>query len=125
MGHSLSYDSSHTLFKPPKGAFMPFSEGPRGCPDRRFAQIEVTAVTTAIFQGYSVELDVRGWATDEEVERMTKEQRRDLYAGAVRKVQTTIRRAEIVATLKLTVATAFPCVSCSGDPERFGDVDRA
>ncbi|KFY88457.1 hypothetical protein V500_06345 [Pseudogymnoascus sp. VKM F-4518 (FW-2643)] len=80
---SMSSDNSSALFRPAKGAFIPFSEGPRGCPGRRFAQVEITAVLAAVFQEYSVELDVREWASDEEVKRMTREQRRDLYTKAI------------------------------------------
>ena len=45
-------------FHPVKGAFLPFSEGPRACLGRRFAQVEIMAVLATIFRDYSVELAV-------------------------------------------------------------------
>lgn len=47
------------LFNPPRGAFIPFSDGPRGCLGRRFAMAEIVAVVATFFRDYSVELDVR------------------------------------------------------------------
>lgn len=119
---SMSDDNSSALFRPAKGAFIPFSEGPRGCPGRRFAQVEITAVLAAVFQEYSVELDVREWASDEEVGRMTREQRRDVYAKAVRKAEATIRKSDIIITLRLLSGTSIPLRYVKRGTERFGDV---
>ncbi|KAF2834861.1 cytochrome P450 monooxygenase-like protein [Patellaria atrata CBS 101060] len=77
--------SSHTpssLYTPPRGAFIPFSEGFRSCLGRRFAQVELCAVLAYIFRTWSVELDVGEWATDEEVERMSEEARRQVWEKA-------------------------------------------
>ena len=76
---------SSTLFNPPPGAFIPFSDGPRACLGRRFATVELVAVLAVIFQSYSVELDVKAWATDEEVENMTREERDRVYEKASEK----------------------------------------
>lgn len=65
-------DTSTSLYHPPKGAYLPFSEGPRSCLGRRFAQIEVLAVLAVIFRDYSVELDVGEYATEEQVQAMAK-----------------------------------------------------
>ncbi len=81
------------LFNPPRGAFVPFSDGPRGCLGRRFAMVELVAVAATIFRDYSVELDVRDHIDDsvtarstEEVEAsiagMGEERRKEVYAKA-------------------------------------------
>jgi cytochrome P450 len=77
-------DTSSQLFKPEKGAYIPFSDGFRSCIGRRFAQVEVLAVLAVIFAQYSVELAVDDFASDEEIERMPKggEERRDIYQKA-------------------------------------------
>ncbi|KAH5268413.1 hypothetical protein HBI71_070080 [Parastagonospora nodorum] len=77
-------DTSSQLFKPEKGAYIPFSDGFRSCIGRRFAQVEVMAVMATIFTQYSVELAVDDFASDDEVERMPKggKQRRYLYQKA-------------------------------------------
>ncbi|KAH0537110.1 hypothetical protein FGG08_006071 [Glutinoglossum americanum] len=59
-----------SLFRPPRGAYIPFSEGYRACLGRRFAQVEILAVLAVLFREYSVELAVDEWATDEEVDKM-------------------------------------------------------
>ncbi|KAL2352110.1 cytochrome P450 monooxygenase-like protein [Cryomyces antarcticus] len=69
-GGSKGRDTSETLFRPPKGAYIPFSDGGRACLGRRFAQVEVLAVLAVIFQNHTVELAVDEFATDEEVEMM-------------------------------------------------------
>ncbi|GAB7360880.1 hypothetical protein MBLNU230_g0866t1 [Neophaeotheca triangularis] len=61
-------DTAASLFRPEKGSYVPFSEGYRSCLGRRFAQVEILAVLAVIFKRYSVELDVRAFMTDEELE---------------------------------------------------------
>ena len=75
-------DTSPHLLRPPKGAYVPFSEGPRSCLGRRFAQVEALAVIALIFSQYSVELAVDEWASDEEVDRMDMAQRRVVWEKA-------------------------------------------
>ncbi|KAL8929261.1 MAG: hypothetical protein Q9208_001344 [Pyrenodesmia sp. 3 TL-2023] len=80
------------LFNPARGAFIPFSDGPRGCLGRRFAMVELVAVMATIFRSYSVELDVRAFIQDgkvgssEELERrvraMGPEEKAEVYARA-------------------------------------------
>lgn len=75
-------DVSSAFIRPPRGAYVPFSDGPRGCLGRRFAQVEALAVLAVIFSQYSVELAVDDWATDAEVEEMSTEQRRVVWEKA-------------------------------------------
>ena len=91
-----------TSLRPPeKGAFLSFSEGPRACPGRRFAQVEITAVLAFIFQKYSVELDVREWASDEEVAKTGREERQKVYGEASRVAREKIQRSEQFITLQM------------------------
>lgn len=70
------------LYRPPRGAYLPFSEGSRACSGRRFSQVEMVAILAVIFQNYSVELAVDEWASDEDVQLMSDEQRRELWCKA-------------------------------------------
>ena len=82
LGVNMAGDTSERLYAPPKGAYIPFSDGYRACLGRRFAQVEVLACLAVIFQRYSVELAVDKYATDEEVERMSQEERKEVWEKA-------------------------------------------
>jgi len=84
---STAPDTSPALYKPPKGAYIPFSEGHRSCLGRRFAQIELLAFLAILFSQYSVELAVDEWASDEKVERMGEVGRREVWGKAKKKVE--------------------------------------
>ncbi|KAL8867545.1 MAG: hypothetical protein Q9174_005597 [Haloplaca sp. 1 TL-2023] len=74
--------SSAALFRPPRGAYIPFSDGYRACLGRRFAQTEVLAVLAVIFKDYSVEMDVSAYGSDEEIEAMGDEEKRAIWEKA-------------------------------------------
>lgn len=94
--------SSASLFRPAPGAFIAFSEGARSCIGRRLAQVEVVAVLATIFQKYSIELAVDEWATDEEVERMSRAERVAVYTKAIQKARKIIKEEPSMRiTLKL------------------------
>lgn len=59
-------DTSAALFRPIRGAYIPFSDGQRACLGRRFAQVEVLTVLAVIFKEYSVELAVDEFPMSEE-----------------------------------------------------------
>ena len=82
LGVNMASDTSERLYAPPKGAYIPFSDGYRACLGRRFAQVEVLACLAVIFQRYSVELAVDKYATDEEVERMSHDERKEVWEKA-------------------------------------------
>ncbi|KAM6528335.1 hypothetical protein FALCPG4_009322 [Fusarium falciforme] len=92
-------DISSQLFRPERGAYIPFSDGPRSCLGRRIAQVEIIAALAVIFRDHSIELAVDEWASDEQVESMDREQRREVYA----KAQTTSRNKLLGATSVLTL----------------------
>ncbi|KAF7897006.1 hypothetical protein EAF00_005234 [Botryotinia globosa] len=115
----IDNDSSE-LFKPVKGAFIPFSEGPRACPGKKFAQVEMIAILTVLFQKYSVELDVSRWARDEEIQTMNNEERREIYEKAIRETKEILGRcnqAEIV--LKMAKEDKVPLRFVERGKERF------
>lgn len=112
---------SDSLFKPTKAAFLPFSDGARACPGRRFAQVEITAVLTALFQRYTAELDVREWASDEEIEEMGNMERKEVYDIAIAKARTVVGRFEPVqVTLQMRVGDRVPVRFVERGRERFG-----
>jgi cytochrome P450 len=93
--------SAAELYRPVRGSFIPFSDGPRSCLGRRLAQVEVVAVLSVIFQKYSIELAVDQWATDEEVDKMGKQERVELYKKARQRADEIIETASTRITLKL------------------------
>lgn len=100
-GGFTGQDSCGQLFRPVKGSYLPFSEGARSCLGRRLAQVKIMGVLAVIFQNHSIELAVDEWATDEEVSKMTDEEKRVVYRKAVEKSRKTIRDATTLITLKL------------------------
>jgi len=94
-------DTAGELFRPVRGSYIPFSDGARSCLGRRLAQVEVVGVLAVIFHKYSIELAVDEWASDEEVARMSVEEKRELYGKAQAKARETIRGATTLLTLKL------------------------
>lgn len=93
-------DVSASLFRPVRGSFIPFSDGPRSCLGRRIAVVELVAALPVIFQRYSIELAVDEWATDDEVERMGAEERRRVYARAQKSARDNLSAAAAIVTLK-------------------------
>ncbi|EXJ94703.1 hypothetical protein A1O1_03100 [Capronia coronata CBS 617.96] len=75
-------DTSDRMYRPPRGAYVPFSDGYRACLGRRFAQVEVLATLAVILQTYSVELAVDQWASDEEVIAMDEDARVEVWQKA-------------------------------------------
>jgi cytochrome P450 len=82
IGGPSGRDTSASLYRPVRGSYIPFSEGPRACLGRRFAQVEVLAVLAVIFSQYSIELDVGEFATDEELDNMDDTGRRKVWEKA-------------------------------------------
>lgn len=82
LGVNTAADTSAALYRPPKGAYIPFSEGHRSCIGRRFAQVEILAVLALIFSQYSVELAVDAYVSDDEVDKMTDQAKFEVWSKA-------------------------------------------
>ncbi|KAH8657208.1 cytochrome P450 monooxygenase-like protein [Tricladium varicosporioides] len=108
------------LFTPSKGSFIPFAEGGRSCPGKRFAQIEITAVLSVIFKTYSVELDVSRWASDEEVGRMNFSERIAIYQKAMVEARRMIFGSETIVFLQMQ--EKCPVRFVQRGAERFRDL---
>ncbi|OBT72006.1 hypothetical protein VF21_08581 [Pseudogymnoascus sp. 05NY08] len=112
--------SSAQLFRPTRGSYLPFSDGPRSCLGRRLAQVELIAVLAVIFQKYSIELAVDEWASDEEVAKMSVPEKLEVYAKATKKAREVIRTASSMITLKLNFGqTYIPARLVEKGEERF------
>ena len=75
-------DAPTSLYRPRRGAYIPFSEGPRSCLGRRFAQVKVMAVLATIFSEYSVELALDDFASEEQLGKMSEGERRAVWEKA-------------------------------------------
>lgn len=87
LGINEAADTSDRFYKPPKGAYLPFSDGYRACLGRRFAQVEVLATLAVLLQNYSVELAVDQWASDEEVIAMDEDARVEVWQKAAQRAR--------------------------------------
>ncbi|KAJ2982043.1 hypothetical protein NUW58_g6530 [Xylaria curta] len=112
-------DTSASMFRPVRGSFIPFSEGPRACLGRRIAIVEVLAALAFIFQKYSIENAVDEWASDDEVSRMNQSQRDTLYKKAIQRSRDVIASAETRITLKLHRGQHVPLRLVKRGEERF------
>jgi len=125
LGIDVSPDTASTHFRPAKGAYIPFSEGPRACLGRRFAQVEILATLAVIFHQYSVELSVDAFATEKEVWDMEPAAREVIYKKAVDEAQRRIRdEMGTIITLQLR-GQPVKIRICERGRELFGDGDYA
>ncbi|KAK3308014.1 cytochrome P450 [Chaetomium strumarium] len=112
-------DVSASLYRPVRGSYIPFSDGPRSCLGRRIAMVEMAAVLAVIFQRYSIELAVDEWASDEQVADMSPADRRAVYRKAQDKSRATVNGADSVLTLKLRGGNHVPVRLVKRGMERF------
>ncbi|KAF2227449.1 cytochrome P450, partial [Elsinoe ampelina] len=110
-------DGKEGLFRPQKGALIPFSEGQRSCIGQRFAKTEIVAVLAAVFKEWSVELVVDG-----EREGMDEEERREKFEVArVKAVRTIMEGCKTGPTLRLREGEV-PIRLVRRGEERYGDL---
>ena len=111
-------DTAASLFRPERGAYIPFSDGARACLGRRIAQVEVIAALAVLFKEYSAELAVDEWATDAELDKMERSQQAEIYWKARDERDKIISGASSLLTLKLR-GTAVPVRFVKRGEERF------
>ncbi|KAF2858840.1 cytochrome P450 [Piedraia hortae CBS 480.64] len=75
-------DTAASLFRPARGAYVPFSMDARSCLGRRFAQSEILAVLAVLFKNYSVELDVSLYMSDAELAIASVEEKKVAWKKA-------------------------------------------
>ncbi|KAL5327881.1 hypothetical protein ACEPPN_005587 [Leptodophora sp. 'Broadleaf-Isolate-01'] len=110
------------LYTPPKGAFIPFSDGQRACLGRRFAQVEILAALAVIFTQYSVELAVGDWACDEEVSCMSKAEREGVWEKAADRARESWQnKLKCAITVQLSSEGRVPLRFVKIGAERFFD----
>jgi len=112
-------DTSEKMFRPVRGSYVPFSDGPRSCLGRRIAQVEIIAALAVIFQRYSLELAVDEWSSDAEVDAMSREEKQKLYKKAQDRCRETLKKATTVLTLKLPQGMSVPVRIVPRGEERF------
>ncbi|KAH8167926.1 hypothetical protein CIB48_g300 [Xylaria polymorpha] len=112
-------DTSASMFRPARGSYIPFSEGPRSCLGRRLAIVEVLAALAVIFQKYSIENAVDDWASNEEVARMSQDEKATLYKKAVARSREILTSCETRVTLKLHNGHHVPLRLVKRGEERF------
>ncbi|KAI0393748.1 cytochrome P450 [Xylariaceae sp. FL0594] len=121
VGGYVGSDTSASMFRPVRGSFIPFSDGARSCLGRRIAIVEMLAAIAVIFQKYSVENAVGAWASDEELERMDRAQKAELYRKSVKRSRDAISSCQTMITLKLPRGTFVPLRLVKRGEERFVD----
>jgi cytochrome P450 len=95
-------DTAATMYRPPKGAYIPFSEGFRSCVGRRFAQVEILATLAIIFRRHSIELSVDEFASEDEVAVADAVERKRFWESARRSAEQKLRdEMGTVITLQL------------------------
>ncbi|KAI2469433.1 cytochrome P450 [Annulohypoxylon bovei var. microspora] len=112
-------DTSAQLYRPPRGSYIPFSDGARACLGRRMAIVELVATLAVVFQKYSIELAVDEWASDEKVSGMSKDEKAKLYKTAQKRSRETVKGATSVITLKLHGNKHVPIRLVRRGDERF------
>ncbi|KYK60677.1 hypothetical protein DCS_01815 [Drechmeria coniospora] len=112
-------DTNAQLFRPERGAYIPFSDGARSCLGRRIAQVEIIAALAVLFQKYSLELAVDEWATEAEVEGMSRTALAAVYRQAQDKSRAVISQASSIITLKLHGELHVPVRVVKRGEERF------
>lgn len=101
--------SNARIYRPPKGHFLPFSEGSRACLGRKFSLVEFTALFGVLFRDCGVELDLyhdnvgneQRWILDEDIARFGgAEATRMAYERKSEDVEGILNKSTSVITMK-------------------------
>ncbi|KAM0255475.1 hypothetical protein ACHAQJ_005702 [Trichoderma viride] len=114
-------DINAQLFRPERGSYIPFSDGARSCLGRRIAVVEIIAALAVIFRSYSMELAVDEWATPEQVDQLSREERARIYKKAQDKSRWTVGQATSRLTLNLHDGLHVPVRMIKRGEEKFVD----
>jgi len=119
-GINVTPDTAASMFRPPRGAYIPFSDGYRACLGRRFAQVEILALLAVIFSTHSVELDTNSFVGEEEVLKMDKEERMTIWRMAKNEAERKLKD-ELAALLTLQLrGKGIKVRVCERGKELFG-----
>ena len=111
-----------SLFRPEKGAFLAFSEGPRACLGKRIAQVEIAAALAVIFQRFSIELAVDDFVDGDAegaVEDMDRAAREGVYMRAQGRCRERIDGARSGLTLRMQADEYVPVRLVRRGEEKF------
>ncbi|KOS20350.1 Cytochrome P450 97B2 [Escovopsis weberi] len=128
-------DTNEHLFRPERGSYIPFADGPRACLGRRVAQVELVAALAVIFREYSVELAVDdcmgegegegGGMTDkdkemeEALEGMSRGARRALYGMARERAERVLQSLRFILAVRLPEGKFVPMRLVRRGEEKF------
>ncbi|PHH61927.1 hypothetical protein CDD81_7732 [Ophiocordyceps australis] len=112
-------DTNAQLFRPTRGAYIPFSDGARSCLGRRIAQVEIIAALTVLFRDFSLELAVDDWASQAELATMSRADQRRVYRMAQDNSRYVMSQASSLITLKLHGEKHVPVRLVRRGEERF------
>ena len=79
---------AETVLEPTRGSYLPWSEGARSCPGRKFAQVEFVAVMAVLFRGH------RATIVPNEGESIEEAQKRTLRLIEKRKFDGTVQEQQ-------------------------------
>ena len=120
---SPTSNEASTMFVPKKGAYIPFSDGTRACLGRRFAQVEILTALSLILSQCSIELAVDEWVSDEEVDKMTNPERRQVWGKAEERAKSILRNdIALYITLQLRKGVCVPVRLVKRGEERFMNI---
>lgn len=119
-------DTAASLFRPAKGAYVPFSEGYRSCLGRRFAQVEILAVLAVIFKQWSVELDVSMFLREGETEESLGQARKEeVWEQADARARGLLKNGMMTIITIQMRGEKVPLRFVKRGGEKFGEMGRA